>query len=268
MLAIPWYSQYSRLLLTLGAAVIFVLFFGIRLTIRRKGFGWISFLPTLIPAIPTAVIAYDIIRNPLHGPCLPEDGCMDEASGPMVLGIIATVVVFLICLGFELFAAYVKRRKTQSSSVGAAPGSVVQSNIMLSPITAGGIPAVVYFGSIPAFLVPYVVHFGIMRIVERLFTLYGFWDATIRIALCGLLAVGYAFVERSRAPKSVCAILLAGLLSTIMTTLWIVTEAAVISIAATAVAAIALTFVFKRPRGPYLTALAVSILFSLIYMSI
>lgn len=269
MLAISWYRLFSGLLLPLGAIAVFVLFFGIRLAIRRKGFGWLSFVPTLIPAIPTAFVAYGIVRHRiLYGPCLPEDGCMDEASGPMVLGIIATLVVFAICLGFELLVVFARKRRIHPTSDGGNSESPAKTTFMSDRTTAGGILAVVFLGAVIAFLVPWIVHFGIMRLADRLILLYGFWNAATRIAVCGLLAVGYVFIERSRMPKTGCAVLLAGILSTIVTTLWIVTEAAMISIATTVVVAIALIVVFRRPRVTYLTALAVSILVSLLFMFI
>jgi len=87
-------------------------------SIKRKG-HWLVFLPVLIPAIPTAIILYGIIRFRIrHGECLPEEGCMDEASGPFVVGCIVTFVVFAVCLAAMLFWRYLDARAQ------AKPGDV------------------------------------------------------------------------------------------------------------------------------------------------
>jgi len=118
-----WDLRLSILVASLLLIAIFLLTALIRPFVKRKGFGWMSFLPTIVPAVPTLLLLYQLIRSRmLHGPCLPEDGCMDEASGFIVIGAFSTALVFCFCLGFELLVRDARKRK---EILAAGPALIV-----------------------------------------------------------------------------------------------------------------------------------------------
>ncbi|MFA5006690.1 MAG: hypothetical protein WC509_04405 [Candidatus Izemoplasmatales bacterium] len=267
MLVIPWFSRFGSLFYALGALAVFILFFRIRYSIRRRGFGWISFLPTLAPGIPTAIAGYSYIRSRIvNGPCLPEDGCTNEGSGLILVFIIATLVIFALCLGFELLVVN-DRRRMRPTPAGIPTETAAGSVATTEGTTVGSLVVLVFLGGVSAFLFLWIVHTGIMRIFDRFVLLDGWWDVAVRIALCGLLGIGYAFVEKSRMPKTGCAVLLSGLLSTIVVTLWVATDSALISVALTGLVAGVLIVVFKRPRIPYFISLFISIAVALLLIT-
>ncbi|HAQ56636.1 MAG TPA: hypothetical protein DCR44_04475 [Acholeplasmatales bacterium] len=270
-----WWWGFSRLFYVVAIVGLFAVVFGARIIAKRKGYGWVSFLPVMIPAVPTAIIVYGIIRYEIrNGPCLPEDGCMDEASGPAFLGFIATVVVFAICLAFELTYTYARNQKARPSlplenRIGNSPTGPKPTGFFGKTVLP--VLGLLFIGGVAAYLAMMGANilFSVLNAITVALFRFEYSEWMVRMILIGPFALAYVYIERSKMSTLAKAVILTAMLEVVLFSGWAVFRNAPMAIVGVAVATIAVTTVllvlFKKP-WLYHCASIVAVAVALIYM--